>query len=119
MNDFQPFLVNSTELCVKIKELQTRLLELDRKLTAVNKRLERVYSDIVMAVLSETDSSGKPVYTNELSRKTAIQLKTEANEEYCKLEQEKDKLERKIKKLKINLEFYNNMLKILLSSQKQ
>jgi hypothetical protein len=119
MNDFQPFLVNSTELCVKIKEMQTKLLELDRRLITINKKLERVYSDIVMAVLSETDSSGKPVYTNDLSRKTAIQLKAEANEEYCKLEQEKDKLERKIKRLKINLEFYNNMLKILLSSQKQ
>jgi len=105
------------ELSTKIKELSEKVINLELKLKDINEKLEKIQANITLAVLSEVDTSGKPVYTNDLSRKTAIQLKCEANDEYKQLYDMKLKITKKLMKTKVDLEYYENLLKIMLASR--
>jgi hypothetical protein len=105
------------ELSTKIRELSERVINFELKLKDINEKLEKIQSNITLSILSEVDSSGKPVYTNDLSRKTAIQLKCDSNEEYKKLYEQKMAITKKLMKAKIDLEYYENLLKVMLASQ--
>lgn len=99
-------------LCEKLKSLNLKLIDLLDKFLECEDKLEKLSMDITTEVLTATDQSGKPLYTNDLARKSAIHLKCEQNQEFQKLKELKKNLEIKKKKLEALIEYYRNLIKI-------
>ena len=99
----------------KIRELRFNKLKLEKEKLTLELSQSKIEADVTLHVIQATDEKGKPLYSNDVARKTAVANILYRDNRYAQHQDEKLPLAEKIKCLDVLLEYEYNMLKLHLA----
>lgn len=95
---------------IKIKEEETRQ-ELIKK-ECYELQLEKINMEMANSILNLKNESGKLEFSNEMQRKNALSISQINSNVYCTTKQKINTVVENIEKIKIELRFYHNQIRI-------
>ncbi len=104
--------MEAIKIPVAIKELRLKKLEVEKVAVERTRALEAVKAEITEDVLCEVGGDGKKLYTNDASRRAAIEISLTTNNNYQEALFNLQLASCEVKKLDIDLEYTYNMLKL-------
>lgn len=97
------------EIPEKITGIQESILNLSEVQLSLQRDLNEITASIKSEINSTIDTNGKKIYTNAESRDSAFIEISSSNPDYLSKEEELNKIETRIKSLRIQLEEENNI----------
>lgn len=103
------------EIPEKIRELRFKKLEVEKIAVERTKTLEKIKAKIASEALCVTGEDNKKLYTNDASRRAAIESSLSVDSTYQEALLNLQLASEEVKKLDIELEYQYNMFKIHLA----
>lgn len=101
------------ELCAEeIRKMQYEILDREIELAKTNKEATFIEAEIRGQINDEMGADGKPLYSNDTKRSTALQSVLKLNQTYCGLLNFSKGEQETIATLRIELDYQKNMFEV-------
>jgi hypothetical protein len=95
-------------LADQIRDAQINELSINERISEIDQKILRKEADVKSEIASAVDESGKKLYSNDDSRKTAFVLAMEENVELVDLHKSKSDLTHSLHESRIDIEYLHN-----------